>query len=477
MKLRQNQLKPLRFDYQGALVAEHGITQGEIDALMPKLLEIRDRMVGDELEMLSGKKTIPTSMQPLDAGFYTLPGNLLAEYEANRQSSELGRLFKAANALQAKVDRVVVLGIGGSYMGARALMESCAQPYWNELTRGERGSKPRMYFEGNNVDNDATQSLLHLLSRDSQSVDPSADKWGLVVISKSGGTLETAAAFRIFLSALEKKLGEGAIKDYLIPVTGEGGKLHKMVQGMGSDEFFPVPDGVGGRFSVLSAVGLVPAALLGINVIELLQGAVAMNDHFASTDADNIILQHVAVNHLLEAKRGVKIRVMSVWSKALESLGLWYDQLSAESLGKQEKGFTPLTTLNTRDLHSRHQQHQEGARDKVFNNIIVDEYRCDPVSIGKRSADFDSLNELADKTLPEIMNAAIAGTNQALADDHRPYTNLHLSKVDELHIGQVMQMLMIATVVEGRLMGINPYGQPGVEGYKKNMSRLLGRSS
>lgn len=444
---------------------------------MPELLKIRDRIVGDELEMFAGRKTLPTSMQPLDAGFYTLPGNLLSEYEQYRQKSELGRLFKAVNALQAKVDRVVVLGIGGSYMGARALMESCAQPYWNELSRGERGSKPRMYFEGNNVDNDATQSLLQLLSRDGQSVDPSASKWGLVVISKSGGTLETAAAFRIFLAALEKKLGsKEEIKDYLIPITGDGGNLHKMAQSLGVEEFFPVPDGVGGRFSVLSAVGLVPAALLGINVIELLQGAVAMNNHFASADADNIVLQQVAVNHLLQEKRGVNIRVTSVWSKALESLGLWYDQLSAKSLGKQGKGFTPVTTLNTRDLHSRHQQHQEGTRDKVFNNIIVEEYRCDPAIIGNRGTDFDSLNEIADKSLPAIMSAAIEGTNQALADDHRPYTNLYMPKVDELHMGQIMQMLMIATVVEGRLMGINPYGQPGVEGYKKNMNLLLGRS-
>ncbi len=476
MKLRQNQLKPLTFDYQGALNADRGITQSEIDALMPKLLKIRDAMIGEELEMLAGKKPTPAAMQPLDAGFYNLPGKLLSEYESDRQNSELGRLFKTANALQSKVDRVVVLGIGGSYMGARALMESCVQPYWNELTRGERGSKPRMYFEGNNVDNDATRGLLHLLSRDSQNVDPSANRWGLVVISKSGGTLETAAAFRIFLSALEKNLGSTTdLKDYLIPVTGEGGKLHKMVQGLGCNEFFPVPDGVGGRFSVLSAVGLVPAALLGINVIELLQGAVAMNEHFASSDADNIVLQHVAVNHLLETKRGASLRVMSVWSKALESLGMWYDQLSAESLGKEEKGFTPFTTLNTRDLHSRHQQHQEGSRDKVFNNIIVDEYRCDHTAIGKRDSDADSLNEIADKTLPQVMQAAIQGTNQALADDKRPYTNLLMPKVDELHMGQIMQMLMIATVVEGRLMGINPYGQPGVEGYKKNMNRLLGR--
>jgi glucose-6-phosphate isomerase len=138
-------------------------------------------------------------------------------------------------------------------------------------------------------------------------------------------------------------------------------------------------------------------------------------------------------------------------------------------------GFTPLTTVNTRDLHSRHQQHQQGKRDKVFNNIIVDEHRFDALAIGRRDSDADSLNEIADKTLPEVMKAAIAGTNQALQEDGRPFTNLFVPKVDELHMGQLFQMMMLATAVEGRLMGINPYGQPGVESYKKNMNRLLGR--
>ncbi len=160
------------------------------------------------------------------------------------------------------------------------------------------------------------------------------------------------------------------------------------------------------------------------------------------------MLQFVAVHHLLEKQRGKNIRVMSVWSKALESVGLWYDQLSAESLGKEELGFTPLTTVNTRDLHSRHQQHQQGRRDKVFCNVIVDDYRFDSLPIGRRSSDHDSLNEIADKTLPEVMQAAIQGTNEALREDGHPTTNLHLPRVDELHLGQLFQMLMIATAVE-----------------------------
>lgn len=479
MKLRRNALQPLRFDPAGAFVPNHGIDAAQMTAIFPQLGEIRDAMMTTEMEMLSGKVPTPPSMDPLDAGFVLMPNRLMTEYETDRHGSELGRLFKRASHLHTIVDRVVVLGIGGSYMGARAILESCCQPYWNELSRADRGSKPRMYFEGNNVDNDASQALLHLLGAHKQNVATNElERWALVVISKSGGTLETAAAFRQFLSALEQSTDNDRKKlvELLVPVTGIGGKLHKMASELGATDMYPVPDGVGGRFSVLSAVGLVPAAMLGVNVIELLQGAMAMTEHFATAKPeDNIVLQYVAANHLLEKHRGVNIRVMSVWSKALEGFGLWYDQLSAESLGKDLIGFTPLTTVNTRDLHSRHQQHQQGRRDKVFNNIIVEEHRFDALAIGKRDADADSLNEIADKTLPVIMNAAIEGTNQALRDDCRPSTNLYVPKVDELHMGQLFQMMMLATVVEGRLMGINPYGQPGVESYKKNMNRLLGR--
>jgi len=336
-----------------------------------------------------------------------------------------------------------------------------------------------MVFEGNSFDNDASQALLHLLgAHKNQPATSELERWALVVISKSGGTLETAVAFRQFLAALESSTGGNRerLVELLVIVTGLGGKLHRMAIELGVTEFYPVPDGVGGRYSILSAVGLVPAAMLGVNVIELLQGASAMTKHFLTAKTeDNIVLQYVAVNHLLEKHRGINIRVMSVWSKALESFGMWYDQLAAESLGKNLLGFTPLTTLNTRDLHSRHQQHLQGKRDKVFNNIIVDENRFDSLAIGARGADADSLNEIAERTLPDVMKTVIERTNQALRDDGRPSTNLYIPLVDELHMGQLFQMMMLATVVEGRLLDINPYGQPGVEAYKKNMNRLLER--
>ena len=469
----------LRFDPAGAFLADTGIDPSDIAEVAPQLERLRDEICDIDVKMLAGEIPTPDTKLPLDAGFYLLPERLLADYQADRQGSELARILSATKKLMSEVDRVVVLGIGGSYMGARALMDACCQPYFNELSRGDRGSRPRVYFEGNNVDNDASQGLLHLLgAHRGQPAASVEESWGIVVISKSGGTLETASAFRQYLSGLEKSCGGSLekVRQRVIPVTGASGKLHRFASELGCADIFPVPDGVGGRFSVLSAVGLVPAAILGLNIMKLLEGAQAMNEHFRSAKAaENLVLQYTAVNHLMEVKRGATIRLLSTWSKSLESAGMWYDQLLAESLGKHLKGATPLTTVNTRDLHSRHQQHQEGRRDKIVNNVIVEECRFDPLPVGQRASDVDELNDLSQRTLPDILGAAIEGTNQALRDDARPTTNLVMPRVDEFHMGQYFQLLMLATVVEGRLLGINPYGQPGVEAYKQNMNRILGR--
>jgi glucose-6-phosphate isomerase len=422
----------------------------------------------------SGK--ISEEKQPLDHGFLDLPDRLLAEYQSQREKSELGRIMTAAAKLREQVDRVVVLGIGGSYMGAKALMDACCQPYYNELSRAERGGYPRIYFEGNNIDNDASQGLLHLLG--SQPGNTPETRWGIVVISKSGETLETAVAFRQFTAALVKSCGGDVKKaaELIIPVTGNTGRLADLSKALGCKEQFPVPDGVGGRFSILSAVGLVPAALMGLDVLRLLQGAALMNKHFRETKAEeNIVLQYVGLCHLMETRRLANLRILCMWAKSLECAGLWYDQLLAESLGKRLLGATPLTTVNTRDLHSRAQQHQQGRRDKLFVNVIIDKWRFDSLTVGKSDFDQDKLNDISGKTMPELMSAAIQGTNEAYQSDGRPTIDLHLPTTDVTVMGQYFQWLMIATVVEGRLLGINPYGQPGVQMYKAAMKRILGR--
>lgn len=464
----------LSYNPQGTYFADTGLGPNDLAALAPQLNAARDEVLADVALWNSGAAP-PANKLPLDAGFLELPERLLADYRTERDHSELGRIIACAKRLSEAVDRVVVLGIGGSYMGARALFEACCHPYHNELNRGDRAGHPRLYFEGNNVDNDASQGLLDVLGRERKATGVD-DRWAIIVISKSGGTLETAVAFRHFLGALRNSCGGDTAKlaNLVVPITGANGRLFDLATALGCPEVFNIPDGVGGRFSILSAVGLLPAAVIGLDVVKLLEGAAQMNEHFRTAPVgENVVLDYVGISHLLEEKRGLTTRVLSTWGKGLEAAGLWYDQLLAESLGKHERGALPLTVVNTRDLHSRGQQHQEGRRDKLITNVIVDHVKRDRLAVGRSDLDQDQLNALANKTMPEIMAAAIAGTNQAYAEDRRPTADLHLPRLDEAALGQFFQMMMLATVVEGRLIGINPYGQPGVEGYKKHMNANL----
>lgn len=464
----------ITYDPTGVYLPEHGLEEGDLKELAPKLHAARDEVLA-EAQLWAQSKPVAPELQPLDAGFHHLPERLLEKHQERGEQSEVGQLNAAAERLAHEVDRVVSLGIGGSYMGARALLEACCHPYYNELAREARNGRPRISFEGNNVDNDAMQGLIDLLGRNRTSTDVN-DSWAIVVISKSGGTLETAAAFRILLDQLRASAGGDAEKlaQRVVPVTGTSGKLFDLAKALGCPDIFEVPEGVGGRFSVLSAVGLLPAAILGLDIIKLLEGASAMNEHFASAEVgENVVLDYVGICHLMEKKQGCDIRLLSTWGKQLEAVGLWYDQLLSESLGKQERGAMPLTVVNTRDLHSRGQQHQQGKRDKLITNVIVDSQQRERLELPKSDLNQDQLNELAGKTLPDLLDAATKGTNKAYRDDNRPTTDLHLPVLNEYVLGQLFQMLMLATVVEGRLIGINPYGQPGVEAYKKNMNMLL----
>lgn len=469
-------ITPLTYDYSAllspddapALARETGLAQADLDWLAPRLANAREEVLAD-LALFQSGGPVPKAKQPMDAGFHSLPDRLL-----NQDRPLLDRIVATAERLAAEVDRVVVLGIGGSYMGARALFEALCHPYHNELSRGQRKNRPRISFEGNNVDNDAVHGLLDALGQKAAtSVD---ERWAIVVISKSGGTLETAVAFRLLLDALRRSCGGDSqrLKHLVVPITGETGRLRELAAALGCPEVFPIPEGVGGRFSIFSAVGLLPAAILGLDVVRLLEGAAAMNERFRTAPPrENPVLTYAGLSRLMETRRGATMRVLSTWGKHLEAVGLWYDQLLAESLGKHGQGATPLTVVNTRDLHSRGQQHQEGRRDKLITNLIVQESRRPVLAIPKWDLNQDKLNELAGKTLPEVLSAAIQGTNQAYAEDARRTADIRLPRLDEATLGQLFQMFMLSTVVEGRLVGINPYGQPGVEAYKRNMNAIL----
>jgi glucose-6-phosphate isomerase len=455
------------------LQAQHLLSPDRVEAVKQWVTSVRGR-VAAERELHNP----PAKDQPLQAGFIDLPQKLLDQFRRKQDASELGKVMRIANQLKADVDRVVVLGIGGSYLGAKALFDALCHTYHNEMPAKLRMGKPRIYFEGNNVDNDALQDLLELLENTCVDPDLPEERWGVIVVSKSGGTVETAAAFRALRAEAMKFYGPKSevLDRVIVPVTGPKGKLRDLVKAEGytDDEILTIPDDIGGRYSVFTPVGLLPAAVMGLDVRALLLGAATMTRRFLEEPFDrNPVLQYAAVNYLMAEELKKTTRVLAVWSKKLEAVGWWYDQLLSESLGKQGRGATPLTAVYTRDLHSRGQQHQDGARDKVINNLFVRSAKHPPVQLGMADRNEDDLNQFSRKGFPDLLDAAFKGTNEAYRDAARPTADIILPALTEHTVGQLMQMLMLATVVEGRLMGINPYGQPGVEAYKQNMMRIL----
>lgn len=455
------------------LQSQHFLHPERLDAVKQWVMAIRGRVASDrELQ------NVPIKDQPLQAGFIDLPQKLLDGFRRKQDASDLGKVMRIANRLKEAVDRVIVVGIGGSYLGGRALFDALCHTYHNEMPAKLRMGKPRIYFEGNALDNDALQDLFELLENTCVDPDLPEECWGIVVISKSGTTLETAAAYRALKAEAAKFYGSksDALRRVIVPITGPKGRLRDLcrAEGVTDDEILTIPDDVGGRYSVFTPVGLFPAAVMGLDIRALLLGAATMTRRFLEEPFDrNPVLQYAAVNYLMTEELKKTTRVMAVWSKKLEAVGWWYDQLLAESLGKNSRGPTPVTAVQTRDLHSRGQQLQEGTRDKLVNNLVVRQIKHPPVQIGMADRNEDDLNQFSRKGYHDLSDAAFKGTNEAYADAARPAADIVLPALTEHTIGQLMQMLMLATVVEGRLMGMNPYGQPGVEAYKASMIRHL----
>jgi len=455
------------------LRARHFLSPNRLKDLVPRLNQVRSQLA-IEREL----KQVPAELQPLDAGFIDLPQQILDEHRRRAEEGLLGRVIREANRLRDDVDRVVILGVGGSSLGARALFCALRGSYHNELSSETRLGSPRIYFEGNALDTDALQELLELLQTTCVDPEMRKERWGVIVISKSGATLETAAAYRVFRREAVEYYGSRSenLHKLFIPITGPTSKLRELclADGFTDEQIFTIPDNVGGRFSVFTPAGLLPAAVMGLDVRALLLGATVMTRRFFEEPFEhNPALQYAAVNHLMTEELGKSTRVLAIWSKKLEALGHWYDQLLAESLGKQGRGPTPLTAVGTRDLHARGQQHQEGTRDKLINNLVLKNSQNVPITMAMAERNEDDLNALNRKTLIDLAEAARQSANQAYAEAGHPTADLVVPTLSEHTMGQLMQMLMLATVVEGRLMGVNPYGQPGGEIYRRKMAQLL----
>lgn len=455
------------------LQSSHFLPAEKLEPLRTKLNAVRGQ-VAAERDLVNP----PAKLQPLQVGYIDSPQKMLDQYRRKGEASELSRINRLAQRLRDHCDRVVILGIGGSYLGAKALFDALCHTYHNELPAKMRMGKPRIYFEGNNLDNDSLHDLMELLENTCVDPDMVDERWGVIVVSKSGGTMETAAAYRAIRAEAAKYYGAKSefVRKLIIPVTGPTGKLRDLAKadGIEDEDILTIPDDIGGRYSVFTPVGLLPAAVMGLDVRALLLGAATMTKRFLEEPFErNPVLQYAAVNYLMAEELNKPTRVLAVWSRKLEAVGWWYDQLLSESLGKLGRGPTPLTVVQTRDLHSRGQQHQEGTREKVINNLIVRSVKHPAIPIGMSDRNEDDLNSISRKSYPDLLEAAFKGTNEAYTDAARPTADIVLPVLTEHTMGQLMQMLMLATAVEGRLSGINPYGQPGVEAYKNNMMRIL----
>ena len=455
------------------LRARHFLAPGRLKELTPRLMQCRSQ-VAAEREM----RNVPPEMQPLDAAFIDLPQQSLDNYRRKGESSDLGRVLALANRLREQVGRVVFLAVGGSSLAPRALFEALCSRYHNELPPETRLGVPRIYFEGDNADNDALQNLLDLLQITCVDPDQRDERWAIVALNKNGDTLEPSVALRVFRREATEYYGLRSewLTELFAAATANDSKLRRQFQAYGHDEhtILTTPDNIGPRFAVFTAAGLLPAAVMGLDVRALLLGAAAMTKRFLEEPFErNPVLQYAGINYLMAEECHKPVRVLTVWSKKLEALGQWYDQLMAQSLGKQGRGPTPLTLVGTRDLHARGQQHQEGPRDRIVNNLVIKNPRAVPILVQMADHNEDELNQYNRKGLPDILSATLQGANQAYHDVARPTADLVLPALSEHTMGQLLQMLMLATVVEGRLMGINPYGQPGVEVYKRHRRELL----
>ncbi|MFN4259275.1 MAG: glucose-6-phosphate isomerase [Gemmataceae bacterium] len=471
----QSLLIPQAEDWSAAaeLRAKHFLQPARLREMGQRLMQVRSQ-VATEREL----QQVPPEMLPLESGFIDLPQKTLDNHRRRGEESELGRILTLGARLRDEVDRVIILGVGGAHRAGRAIFEALCHSYHNELPTKARLGVPRIYFEGNSFDNDPLQELLELMENACIDADQREERWGVVVINRGGEDLETATAFRVFLKEAMKFYGPRSpqLRELIIPITGETSKLRDVAQAIGCAEqdMLTVPDRVGDRYSVFSPVGLLPAAVMGLDVRAFLLGASAMTRRFLEEPFDrNPVLQYAAVNHLMTEELGMSMRVLAVWSKKLEALGHWYSHLVAESLGKHNRGVTPLTLVLSRDFHSHAQLLQEGPRDKVLTHVTIGSPRMPLMTISMSDFNQDELNALNRKTYQDLVTAGLWGSTQMLSDLARPTAELTMPTLSEHTLGQLMQMLMLATVVEGRLMGVNPYGQPGTDAYLRSMRFVL----
>ena len=383
--------------------------------------------------------------------------NLPTDYD----KEEFARIKAAAKKIQQDTDILIVIGIGGSYLGARAAIEFLKGPYYNSL----RGNAPEIYFSGNSISGSNLADIIKMCEGKRVSVN---------IISKSGTTTEPAVAFRVFRKYLEEQYGEEEAAKRIYCTTDKArGTLKKLADEKGY-ECFVVPDDVGGRFSVLTAVGLLPIAAAGADIDKLMEGAAKAAKDYSEPDMyKNDCYTYAALRNAFYRK-GKAIELLVSYEPRFTMMAEWFKQLFGESEGKDNKGLFPASVTFSTDLHSMGQFIQDGSR-LMFETVVTIGDNGDDVVIEKEDNDGDGLNFLAGKNLSFVNEKAFEGTVLAHTDGGVPNLVISLDKADEEDLGRLIYFFEKACAISGYMLGVNPFDQPGVESYKKNMFALLGK--
>lgn len=386
--------------------------------------------------------------------------NLPEDYDKD----EFNRIKASTEKIKQDSDILLVIGIGGSYLGARAAIEMLNHSFQNLLSSKERQA-PQVIFAGHHMSSTYIAELLDVLEGKDFSIN---------VISKSGTTTEPAIAFRIFRKLLEDKYGAEEAKQRIYATTDREKGALKTVADESGYETFVIPDDVGGRYSVLTAVGLLPIAVSGIDIDRMMQGAREAMDDLSEPELDkNPAYQYAAIRNILYNK-GKTIEMLINYEPQLQYFAEWWKQLFGESEGKDQKGIFPASANFTTDLHSMGQYVQDGRRD-LFETVLHVQAPKEELTLQATEDNADGLNYLAGKTIHEINDKAYQGTLLAHTDGNVPNLILHLPKLDAFTFGYLVYFFEKACAMSGYLLGVNPFDQPGVEAYKKNMFALLGK--
>ena len=379
----------------------------------------------------------------------------------NYDKAEFEAIKKAAEKIRKNTEVFIVIGIGGSYLGARAAIEFIRSPMYNNLKK----DTPDIYFAGNSISADYLNELLSICEGRDVSIN---------VISKSGTTTEPAIAFRVFKKLLEDKYGKEGARERIFCTTDKARGTLKELSNREGYETFVVPDDVGGRYSVLTAVGLLPMAVAGIDLDAVMKGAQDAMKAFDNEDFDtNDCYRYAAMRNILYRK-GKTTEIMVSYEPRFAMMNEWYKQLYGESEGKDNKGIFPASVIFSTDLHSMGQFIQDGTRN-LFETVVNIKAPNKDFEIKAESENFDGLNFLAGKTVSEVNTKAFEGTILAHNEGGVPNIVLEIPKADEYEFGYLVYFFEKACAISGYILGINPFNQPGVEGYKKNMFALLGK--